>query len=109
MQQNVTGALLVRDVDVESLASSFGKGTDGMLLKVDILRAFAGGVSKRIDIRYELVNRSNGEIMLAGQDAIKSKLGYTKITVALGNRMSARVQQLVDSLKTRGGQYGDHH
>lgn len=101
IMQNISSNLLMRDMDVKIASDLSNKETDGMLLQIDILRAFQGGVSKRIDIRYQLINRSNDEVMINGKDSVSSKFGYNKITVALGNRVSAKVTRLINSLKHR--------
>lgn len=101
MTENIAGSLLMRDIDVKNASDSYNERTDGMLLTIEILRAFRGGTSKRIDIRYQLINRSNNEVMLDEKDAISSKFGYNKITIAYGNKLSATISQLITSLKNR--------
>jgi len=102
LKQNTTYALLQKIKDVKIIYDIKSVKSDGVLLQIDIIRSFRGGVSKRIDIRYQLINTANQEIMIEGTDAIKSKFGYNKITIALGNRLARKVNNIFSCFGKQG-------
>lgn len=99
VKQNTVYALLQKIKDVKIIDDVKSVKDDGVLLQIDIIRSFRGGVSKRIDIRYQLINTANQEVMIEGTDAVKSRFGYNKITIALGNRLARKVGNILRCLE----------
>ena len=102
LEGNSSYALLQLDQDVKIVSDLQSVGTEGLLLTIDIIGNMQGGVSKRIDIRYELTNVSTKELLLRGKDALSSKLGYNKITIKMGKNIARNVTEFLNCIKKRG-------
>jgi len=104
LENNTTYALLQLNQDVKIVNNMETVGSDGILLRIDIIGSLRGGVSKRIDIRYEVMNNASKEIMIKEKDAVSSKLGYNKITIKLGRNIAHKVTDLISCIQGRGKQ-----
>lgn len=104
LENNTTYALLQLNQDVKIVKDLKTVGNDGILLRIDIIGSRRGGVSKRIDIRYQIINNASKEVMVKENDAVNSKLGYEKITIKLGRKIANKVNGLISCMQGRGKQ-----
>ncbi len=102
MEGNTSYALLQMDQDVKVVTDLQNIGTDGALLTIDIIGSMRGGVSKRIDVRYELVGNNTKQVLLKGKDAVGSKLGYNKITIKMGKNIARKVVDVLNCIQKTG-------
>jgi hypothetical protein len=101
LEGNTSYALLQMNQDVKVITDLQTVGEDGVLLKIDILGSLRGGVSKRIDMRYELINNNTKTALLQGKEAVGSKLGYNKITVKMGRKIARKVTDFISCLQNK--------
>lgn len=94
MEKSTVFALVQNNRNVKIVKDLDSVGDDGVLLRVAILSAFRGGTSKQIAIEYQVVDNATKAVITTEKDALGSKFGYGKITVALGKRIAARVGTL---------------
>lgn len=101
---NTSSALLVQEREVKVVKDLRDVGTDGMRVEIELVRNFRGGVSKRIDIRYDIINNATQAVMVKGTGKGKSKLGYNKIAVKLGRQIANKVGEVIRCFEKGGVQ-----
>jgi len=99
LEHNTTYALLQLNQEVKVINSTEGIGSDGILLQIDITGSLRSGMSKRVDVRYQVVNNASHEVMLKEKDAASSKLGYNKIVIKLGRNIGHKVDDLISCIQ----------
>ena len=102
LEHNTTYALLQLNQEVKVINSAEAIGNDGILLQIDITGSLRSGMSKRIDVRYQVVNNASHEVMLKEKDAASSKLGYNKIVIKLGRNIGHRVDDMIRCIQGNG-------
>ena len=104
MRDNTAYALLRLDHEVKKVEDMAEVGSDGVLLQIDIIGNVRRGISKRIDIRYQVINNATGQVMLKEKDGRGSGFGYNKITVVLGRNIAKKYGDLRSCFEGRGKQ-----
>jgi hypothetical protein len=102
LESHTVVPLLQRTQDVKIVKDLEDVGSDGVLLQIDLMRAFLRGVSKRIEIQYQIINNETNEVMIKEKDALESMFGYNNIAIVLGKRISVKVTNLISCFENRG-------
>jgi hypothetical protein len=87
--------------EVAVLQDLEGVGSDGMLLKIDIIGNVRSAFSKRIGIRYQIINNSTREVMFSKVEELSSKLGGEKITIKMAKNIARDVDDVIKCIKKR--------
>lgn len=82
--------------EVKVLQDIASIGSDGLLLKIEVIGGVRTAFSKRIGIRYQLINNSNKQVLFNKVEEMSSKMGGEKITI----KMSQNIARTVDDLVT---------
>ena len=64
---------------------------NGILVSANILRAYRGGLSKRIEVEYKMTYTDTNTEIFRGFESISSKFGYRKISIKIGELISESI------------------
>ncbi len=95
LENSIAAELLHLNRKVKLVKNRAGVPDDGLLLKVDLIRAFRSGLSKQIDVDYHLINNATNQALLDDREELASKFGYGKIILAIGNTVAYKVNRVL--------------
>ena len=91
LQASITDSLLLRTDKVKVINKAEDARPDGLLLKIYVTNARRIIFTRRIDVRFELINPLSKKVVSEGKEASSTSFGYNKITKTLGKRVTKRI------------------
>ncbi len=91
LANDIRTRLLKQKINAVIINNEFEIIGNGILVSADILRAYRGGLSKRIEVEYRVEDVATKTEINRGFESIHSKFGYRKITIRLAELISDEV------------------
>ena len=101
LQTNTTYSLLRRVDNLKVISREEDAGPDGLLLKIYVINNQKSLLARRLDIKYELINTVSNNVIKDGKEAAKSRFGYNKVAMALGEKVARRVEPVIKCFDVR--------